>query len=110
MIVTLILLLLTPMFAASSAFGFTSTQFSAFNEYEQSTAKQKINKYLIEQMSENKTHENPLIRILVKYNPRMRATLPERLKVLTEFKLVPLISALASPFEIEQLAKLDAVE
>src|SRR4030043_620511 len=110
MIVTLILLLLTPMFAASNALGFTSTQFSALNKYEQTTAKQKINKHLIEQMTENKTQKNPLIRILVKYNPRMRATLPERLKVLNEFKIVPLISALASPFEIEQLAKLDAVE
>ena len=109
-IVTLIMLLITPIFAASNAFGFTSTQFAASNKYEQSTAKQKISQYLIEQMTEYKTQENPLIRILIKYNPTLRAMLPERLKVLNEFKIVPLISALASTSEIEQLAKLEGVE
>lgn len=70
---------------------------------------QKINPYLKDQMERNDTLDQHF-RVLIKYDPNMGLALPKGVKVLRKFEIIPLISLLASPFEIEELAKLECVE
>jgi len=70
---------------------------------------QKINLYLKDQMKRNDTLDQHF-RVLIRYDPNMELALPKGVRVLRKFEIIPLISVLASPFEIEELAKLECVE
>ncbi len=76
----------------------------------QSSLQQKINPYLIDQMERNRSSPDQPLRVLIRYDPDIGVMLPKGLEVLREFEIIPLISALALPFEIEELAKLEGVE
>ncbi len=71
---------------------------------------QKISSYLKDQMTRNSASKDQPFRILIKCDPNARSALPKGLRILRDFKMVPLVAAQASSFEIEELAKLDAVE
>jgi len=76
----------------------------------QSFPLQKINHYLREEMERNDTSRDQPLRILIRYNPSVELVLPKGVRVLRKFKMIPLISALATPLEIEMLARLEGVE
>jgi len=103
-IITLIFVMALPATSArtSNMNCYTTTQI-------QISPLQKINPYLQNQI-ERKNASDQSFRVLIRYDPNMRLALPEGVKVLREFEIAPLISVLASPFEIEELAKLESVE
>lgn len=79
----------------------------------QSPPKQKISPYLQEQINEallNTTVSRELIRILIRYNPDAKPKLPNEIKILKEFRIIPLISAMALPSAIEEIAQIKGVE
>lgn len=76
----------------------------------QSSPLQKISPYLQDEMKRNGTSSDQLFRVLIRYDPNMGLALPKGIMVLNKFNIIPLISTLASPFEIEELAKLEGVE
>lgn len=103
-IITMILVLTFPA---------TSAQTASINQNmnkTQNSPQQKIAPYLLNQMKRNGSSPSQLFRVLIRYDPNTKFVLPREIRVLREFKMVPLISALASPFEIEELAKLEGIE
>jgi subtilisin family serine protease len=76
----------------------------------QKQPEQKISPYLKSEMKQDNTSKNELLRILIKHDPNMKTSLPKGLQILRDFKTIPLVSAKASTFEIEELAKLENVE
>jgi len=83
------------------------------NQDSQSMPQQKISPQLIEKLKElgvSNPTSNDLVRILVRYNPNVKVKLPEEVKVLKRFSLIPVISALAPASSIEEISKLPGVE
>jgi subtilisin family serine protease len=76
----------------------------------QSSPLQKISPYLQDEMKRNNTSSDKLLRVLIRYDPNQGLALPKGMMVLNKFNIIPLISILASPFEIEELSKLEGVE
>jgi subtilisin family serine protease len=103
-IVAMILMLTLP----ATSTQFSSTDYSVNMQIEIPPL-QKIDSYLQDQMERSDASDEPL-RILIRYDADAELMLPKGVEILTEFEIIPLISALASPFEIEELAKLKGVE
>lgn len=76
----------------------------------QNSPLQKISTYLQDEIKRNSTSSSQLYKVLIRYNPNVELALPKGMMILSKFNIIPLISALASPFEIEELAKLEGVE
>jgi subtilisin family serine protease len=105
----LTVLLFTSMFPMLNVHGASVSQQISLNQNSHLTPQEKIDQYLRDQM-QNSTSRNELFRVLIKYSSNMKSALPKGIKILKEFKLIPLVSAVASSFEIGELAKLEGVE
>ncbi|MDH5483478.1 MAG: S8 family serine peptidase [Candidatus Bathyarchaeota archaeon] len=105
-----VFLLLMSIFSMLNVCGINASQQIVPEQISQETSQEKISQCLKEQIDQDSGSLNQPFRILIKYNSNMKLALPKELKILNEFNIIPLISALASPFEIEELAKLDSVE
>jgi subtilisin family serine protease len=106
----IIALLLTSTLSALNVDGVSAIQKTILGQGSQETPEQKISQYLKDQIGQSSTSRIRPFRVLIKYSPNMKLNLPKGMKILKEFKEIPLISALASSFEIEELAKLEGVE
>jgi subtilisin family serine protease len=103
-IVTMILLMTFPA-TSTSISNISNNTTKTYNSH-----LQKINPYLKEEMERNNTSTDQLLRVLIRYNQKMTLELPAGIKILRKFEIIPLISALATPYQIKELAKIDSIE
>lgn len=103
-IAIIIALLLVSTFPTLNANGINITQNVI------SSPESKISQYLKEQMERSTSTKSEPFKVLIKYNPTVKPTLPRGLKIHKEYSMVPLISATATAFQIGELAKLKGIE